>query len=52
MFGLIAESSAVVDSYSLEPPSRAFSPELTRNTTVVRPRGGRPGDLGGGRHPV
>jgi L-alanine-DL-glutamate epimerase-like enolase superfamily enzyme len=38
-YATIADLPVVVDSYSLEPFSHAFSPEFTRYTTVVRLRG-------------
>lgn len=38
-YGLIADLPLVIESYALEPLSRAFSPEFTRYTTVVRLQG-------------
>ena len=39
-FALIADLPLVIESYALESLSRAFSPEFTRYTTVVRLQGG------------
>ena len=45
-YGLVADLPVVVESFSLEPLSRAFSPDFTRYTTIVRLHGAGRGGVG------
>src|SRR5450755_1293882 len=45
-YGLIAQLPVVIESYSLEPLVRAFSPAFTRYTTLVRLHGAGEDGLG------
>jgi hypothetical protein len=45
-YGLIAQLQVVIESYSLEPLVRAFSPAFTRYTTLVRLHGAGEDGLG------